>query len=45
MESAETILIPMENKKDLDDIPEDVKKGLEIIPVSTIDEVITRAFK
>jgi ATP-dependent Lon protease len=40
-----TIMIPMDNKKDLEDIPEDVKKNLEIIPVETIDEIITRALK
>ena len=40
-----TIMIPMDNKKDLEDIPEDVKKHLEIIPVETIEEIITRALK
>ena len=38
-----TVLIPMENEKDLADIPDVVKKGLEIIPVSTVDEVLQRA--
>ncbi len=40
-----TIMIPMENKKDLEDIPDDVKDHLEIIPVATIEEIIDRALK
>ena len=38
-----TILIPKENVRDIDEIPEGVKKELEIIPVSIIDEVIENA--
>lgn len=38
-----TVLIPQENEKDLADIPDVVKKGLEIVPVSTVDEVLQRA--
>ena len=38
-----TVLIPQENAKDLVDVPENVKSGLEIIPVSTVDEVLLRA--
>jgi ATP-dependent Lon protease len=38
-----TVLIPQENAKDLADVPESVKAGLEIIPVSTVDEVLARA--
>ncbi len=38
-----TVLIPMENVKDLEEIPENVKEGLEIIPVSTVDEVLSYA--
>ncbi|HVY58920.1 MAG TPA: endopeptidase La [Xanthobacteraceae bacterium] len=38
-----TVLIPEENAKDLVDIPDSVKSGLEIIPVSRMDEVLTRA--
>ncbi len=37
-----TVLIPEENRKDLVDIPENVKQGLEIIPVSHVDEVLAR---
>jgi ATP-dependent Lon protease len=38
-----TVLIPEENEKDLADVPETVKSGLEIIPVSTIDQVLALA--
>ncbi|HPA39471.1 MAG TPA: magnesium chelatase domain-containing protein, partial [Phenylobacterium sp.] len=40
---VKTVLIPQENVKDLEDIPDSVKTGLEIIAVSTMDEVLTRA--
>jgi len=39
----QTVLIPKDNEKDLADIPENVKRGLEIIPVTTVDEVLDRA--
>ncbi|MDG1287463.1 MAG: endopeptidase La [Rickettsiales bacterium] len=35
-----TVLIPIDNEKDLEEIPENVKEGLKIIPVSTVDEVL-----
>ena len=38
-----TVLIPEENVKDLADIPANVKNGLEIIPVSRMDEVLRHA--
>jgi len=38
-----TVLIPKDNEKDLEDIPDNVKRGLEIIPVSVVDEVLERA--
>ena len=38
-----TVLIPAENVKDLADIPDNVKSGLEIIPVATADEVLKHA--
>jgi ATP-dependent Lon protease len=38
-----TVFIPKDNEKDLADIPDSVKKGLEINPVSHVDEVIMRA--
>ena len=38
-----TVLIPEENAKDLADIPDSVKNGLEIIPVSRMDQVLRHA--
>jgi ATP-dependent Lon protease len=38
-----TVLIPEENAKDLVEIPDSVKSGLEIVPVSRMDEVLARA--
>ena len=35
-----TVLIPKDNVKDLQEIPENVKSGLEIIPVKWIDEIL-----
>jgi len=35
-----TVLIPEENVKDLAEIPDNVKEGLEIIPVSHVDQVL-----
>ena len=37
------VLIPEENAKDLAEIPDNVKSGLEIIPVARMDEVLTHA--
>ena len=37
------MLIPQENEKDLADIPENVKAGLNIIVVATVDEVLSHA--
>ncbi len=38
-----TALIPKENEKDLAEIPENVKRGLTIIPVGTVDELLLHA--
>ncbi len=38
-----TVLIPEENAKDLVEINDSIKSGLDIIPVSRMDEVLTRA--
>jgi ATP-dependent Lon protease len=38
-----TVLIPQENEKDLADIPDNVKRKMQIIPVSDCDEVLARA--
>ena len=37
------VLIPEENAKDLAEIPDNVKNGLEIVPVSHIDQVLEHA--
>jgi ATP-dependent Lon protease len=37
------VLIPMENEKDLAEIPANVKEGLEIVPVEHVDEVLAHA--
>ncbi|KLI63366.1 endopeptidase La [Aurantiacibacter marinus] len=38
-----TVLIPEENEKDLAEIPDNVKEGLTIIPVSHVDQVLEKA--
>src|SRR5271168_1547134 len=38
-----TVLIPKDNEKDLAEIPDNVKKGMQIIPVATIDELLKNA--
>ena len=38
-----TVMIPEENTKDLSEIPENVKKGLQIIPVARMDDVLKHA--
>jgi len=44
-EGINAILFPESNKKDLADIPEDVKKKLRMIPVSHMDKVISFAIQ
>ncbi|MCY7620236.1 endopeptidase La [Bacillus altitudinis] len=38
-----TIILPKDNEKDIDDIPESVREGLTFIPVSHLDEVLEKA--
>jgi len=38
-----TALIPMENQKDLAEIPDNIKNALTIIPVNLVDEVLLHA--
>ncbi len=38
-----TVFIPKENEKDLAEIPDNVKKHLQLVPVAHVDEVIARA--
>ena len=40
-----TIMIPFDNKKDLEDIPKEIQESLEIVPVASIEEIITRVLK
>jgi ATP-dependent Lon protease len=39
------VLIPEENAKDLQEIPDNVKSGLEILPVKWIDKVLEVALE
>ena len=43
-EGIDTVLFPEANKKDLVDIPDNVKKKIKMIPVKHMDEVIKYAF-
>jgi ATP-dependent Lon protease len=38
-----TVLIPKENEKDLAEIPDNVKKGLTILPMNSVDELLKHA--
>ena len=38
-----TVLIPKDNEKDLAEIPDNVKRGLTIVPVNTVDDVLRNA--
>ena len=38
-----TVIIPKDNEKDLAEIPDNVKRGLTILPVATVDEVLKNA--
>ena len=40
-----TVLIPKENVKDLQEIPDEVKGAIEILPVQWFDEVLDRALE
>jgi len=40
---VKTVIIPKENEKDLVDIPEQIKKGLKVIPVEHVNEVLKAA--
>ncbi len=39
------VLIPEKNKKDLVDIPDEVKAGIEVIPVSHVEDVLRQALE
>ncbi|MCD6291862.1 MAG: endopeptidase La, partial [Deltaproteobacteria bacterium] len=40
---AKTILIPYDNRKDLEEIPANIRRQLTIIPVKMADEIVTHA--
>ena len=40
-----TVLIPRENVKDLEDVAEEVKEKLEIVPVKKITQVLNFVFE
>ena len=39
----DTVLIPKENLKDLEEVPENVRAAIEIIPAETVDTVLQTA--
>ena len=40
-----TVIMPHKNKKDLSEIPEEIQRGLEIIPVQTVEKVLKIALE
>jgi ATP-dependent Lon protease len=38
-----TVLIPEENKRDLEEVPENILRALEVIPVSTVGDILNHA--
>ncbi len=42
-EGMHTIILPKENTRDLEDIPENVREKLEFVPVEHMDEVLRTA--
>ncbi len=43
MAEVKTVLVPKENEKDIEEIPEEIKEGLEILFVETMEEVAKHA--
>ena len=39
-----TIIIPEDNKKDIDDIPEEIRNEIKFVPVGNMESVIKNAF-
>ena len=39
-----TVLIPKENRADVEELSQEITKGLEILPVENMDEVLETAF-
>lgn len=44
MAGVKTVLVPQENEKDVEEIPQEIKEGLEICLVSDMKQVIDHAF-
>ncbi|MCL6517745.1 S16 family serine protease, partial [Alicyclobacillus sp.] len=40
-----TVLMPVDNEKDVRDIPESVRKEMRLVPVSHMDEVLAEALR
>jgi ATP-dependent Lon protease len=40
-----TVILPRRNEHDLEDVPKDVRKELELVLVDGVDEVLRRALK
>ena len=40
-----TVLVPLQNKKDVEELSEEITKDLEIIPVEHMDEVLKAAIR
>ncbi|MSP20482.1 MAG: endopeptidase La [Alphaproteobacteria bacterium] len=38
-----TVMFPKDNEKDLAEIPDNVKRGMELVPIATVDEALKRA--
>ncbi len=38
-----TVILPKRNEKDLEELPDEVRKGLKIVPVETIEEALEKA--
>jgi ATP-dependent Lon protease len=41
----DTVIYPLENKKDIDEIPLNVKEGIKFLPVTNMDEVLRAAMR
>ncbi|MDT8297273.1 MAG: S16 family serine protease, partial [Spirochaetaceae bacterium] len=42
---AKKVILPTENEKDLEDVPEDVRSDIEFIPIATIEELMEAALE
>jgi ATP-dependent Lon protease len=38
------VVLPEQNEKDLQDVPDEIREGLEVVPVERLDEVFAAAF-